>query len=218
MSNKTENTDLDGRSQLKYIALLSVYGLLNIFTIGFIFGYLNLHFSDNHESLSLIDLLTLSIAFLAILIFGYATYHTHKARKKVTEALTPKERLNRNILLFSTFLAVIMSLIFFWQNIEENAIFSNAPIPTFTAILLAIIWAIVLPVIYIYWYKKATDEQEIYAYQKGAYYASHFYLIAAPLWWILWRGGLVPEPNGIAIFIIFNCIWSGIWLWKKYRG
>ena len=33
----------------------------------------------------------------------------------------------------------------------------------------------------------------------------------------LWRGGLLPEPNGTLIFCLFAIIWTAVWFWKKYR-
>jgi hypothetical protein len=34
---------------------------------------------------------------------------------------------------------------------------------------------------------------------------------------MLWRGGFVPEPDGVAIFMLFALIWTAVWFWKKYR-
>jgi hypothetical protein len=54
------------------------------------------------------------------------------------------------------------------------------------------------------------------ATRDGGYYAAYAFLVGTPTWWVLWRGGLAPEPNGVAIFMLFSLIWSAVWLWKKY--
>lgn len=68
-----------------------------------------------------------------------------------------------------------------------------------------------------FWHTRAIDEQEAEAYRDGGYCAAYAYLIGAPTWWFLWRGGLLPEPNGVLIFSAFAIIWSVVWCWKKYR-
>ena len=42
-------------------------------------------------------------------------------------------------------------------------------------------------------------------------------MLATGAWWIAWRGNLVPEPNGYAIFWGFVLIWSGVAAWRQYR-
>ena len=65
--------------------------------------------------------------------------------------------------------------------------------------------------------ERAIDEQEASAYRDGGYYAAYALLIGAPTWWMLWRGSFVPEPDGVAIFMLFALIWTAVWFWKKYR-
>jgi hypothetical protein len=76
---------------------------------------------------------------------------------------------------------------------------------------------LLLPAVSIYWHRHATDEVEADAYKTGALYALNVYMIGAPVWWFLWRGGLAPAPDGIAIYFITVATVGVIWLYRKYR-
>jgi hypothetical protein len=146
---------------------------------------------------------------------------------KMTEPQTPlgkRERLNRNILIFCGLIGLILGVGFAIasdHSVDGSGsvdLFTNeGPLPVGVAIAFAFIWAGIMPIVAWVWHRKAIDEQEAAAYRDGGYYAAYAYLILAPLWWMLWRGGLLPEPNGIAIFLGFNAIWLATWFWKKYR-
>ncbi|APG61621.1 hypothetical protein LPB140_00810 [Sphingorhabdus lutea] len=134
--------------------------------------------------------------------------------------LTNKEKLNRNILIicgiFGAIIGVVLVLLRPDEDMGSFSIFSSAAIAAPIAIALAIFWAVIMPIIAFYWHKNAVDEQEAHAYRDGAYYAAYAYIIGAPTWWILWRGGMMGEPNGFVIFMAFNFIWVITWMWKKY--
>ncbi len=146
---------------------------------------------------------------------------TEAKMPKNDEPLTKKERLNRNILIGCALLGGItggaMAMVVPDLGEQPLLTLSNSEIPASAAIIFAIIWGFFLPVISIFWHR-TVDEQEAHAYKEGAYYAFYFYAIAAPVWWILWRGGLVPEPNGIVIYYTTLLICGAVWVKKKYMS
>jgi hypothetical protein len=138
--------------------------------------------------------------------------------------LTRKERLNRNIMIFCGLVGAVIGIalvIAGGEVVQDFGLFSflsgSTRLATPLALALAAVWCIIMPIVAWLWHRDAIDEQEAAAYRDGAYYAAYTYLIVAPTWWVLWRGGLLPEPNGVFIFIIFNSIWLTVWFWKKYR-
>jgi hypothetical protein len=140
------------------------------------------------------------------------------------ERMSKKERLNRKILIACAAIGGIAGASgaitgAFGQDIPsiENAIFGDGPLPVWVAVVCLFVWGIIMPVLTWLWHRRAIDEQEEAAYRDGAYYAAYALLFAAPIWWILWRSRLLPEPNGIAIYIAFTLIWTAVWFWKKYR-
>lgn len=138
------------------------------------------------------------------------------------KTLTKRQRLNRNLVIAMLLLGAVTGIALNLLGPQDPDIpfrgLSNIAITPLTAIILTIFWGIILPVMAYLWYQKSIDEQEAAAYRTGAFYAANAYIGLIPIWWILWRGGFTIEPDGMTIFIMFNCIWMGIWLWKKYRG
>ena len=95
--------------------------------------------------------------------------------------------------------------------------FSDAPLPPALAVGLALPIAVLLPLLCLYWHRWVADEQDAAAYGKGALIGLYTYFIGAPTWWLLWRGGLLPAPDGILIYLAIITITGIIWLWAKYR-
>jgi hypothetical protein len=93
---------------------------------------------------------------------------------------------------------------------------SNAPLPPGFALALVLIIGVLLPAVSIYWHRHATDEVEADAYKVGALYALNVYMIGAPVWWLLWRGGLAPAPDGTIIYFGIVATMGVIWIRKKY--
>jgi hypothetical protein len=143
------------------------------------------------------------------------------------EPLTKKERLNRNILIACVTIGGVVGGA--WGAVtaltsEADPLdsmyaipFGEGPVPAWFAIVFTLFWGVITPILAWFWHKRAIDEQEAAAYRDGAYYAAYAFLIAAPLWWILGRAGLLPAVNGIIIYIAFTLIWTAVWFWKKYR-
>lgn len=139
---------------------------------------------------------------------------------KDREPLTRKERLNRNILVGCLALGVIIGVASASLGPQDHpgplTMFGEGPLPLSFVLPGVAIWAIIMPAIAWYWHRYAIDEHEAAAYRDGGYYAAYTYLVATPVWWLLWRGGLLPEPDGVAIYLAFGVIWSLVWLKKKY--
>ena len=139
------------------------------------------------------------------------------------EPLTAKERLNRNLIIGSGAIGgamgvlVVLAMLASGQEIEPGAVFSDAPLPAGVALVLVLVMGLVVPAISIYWHRSAVDEQEADAYKTGALWGLYVFMIGAPVWWFAWRGGFVPEPNGIAIYFATILTVGVIWIWKKYR-
>lgn len=132
------------------------------------------------------------------------------------EPLTRRERGNRNMYIACMLLGAVIGMVLAMVNPDKSfAAFTNDPVPPILAGILAAIWGIGLPLMTIVW-NRYLDEQEAHAYRTGAYYAFMLYGIGAPVWWILWRGGLVPEPNGVIIYYATVMTCGIIWLRMKY--
>lgn len=216
-----EDEGSNGRSVLWMV----VAGIGIVITLGAIAGFMGEHQADGGGELSGVALAVL-VSFGAIIAgLSYAIWRNARKMKISGEIMTKREKLNRNIVMACGVLGGVMGAVMaaggFLNAPDESAdplsVLFAGPMPVAIALSLVFGWAVVMPVVAWFWHTRAIDEQEASAYRDGGYYAAYAYLILAPVWWLLWRGGLLPEPNGVAIFLIFSLIWSAVWFWKKYR-
>ena len=67
-----------------------------------------------------------------------------------------------------------------------------------------------------YWLARVVDEHERNAYREGAEYAGHAVVLITPIWWLLWRGNLLPEPDAMIIMFTMAIVWTFVWFSKKF--
>ena len=170
-----------------------------------------------HDGFSRTDVIVLGSIMLLLLGAGFLLVRQLKSQTG-EDPLTPKERTNRNLLIVSGLLggATSLALAFAVEGGLERGALSNAPLPPGVAILLILVIGVLVPALSLYWHR-VIDEQEADAYKTGAVYAFYVFGIGAPVWWLAWRGGFVPAPNGFVIYFATVFILGVVWLWKKYR-
>ena len=228
MTNLTETNMIDrdeiAGSNLRRMMWVIVSGLGIVMTAGAVAGYLAAHEAQGGGALGTAGILTLC-GFAAIIIgLAYAIWRNVSKMKASNEGLTRREKLNRKIVWGCGLAggAIGLFLAFYETSVGNSdtgpaLIFADSPMPPVIALMLAFFWAVIMPIIAWFWHKRAIDEQEASAYRDGGYYAAYAFMIGAPTWWMLWRGGLAPEPDGVAIFMLFASLWTAVWFWKKYR-
>lgn len=202
------------------LAWITVAAIGTIFTAGAIVGVIAAA-TEGGQALSLTAMAIVAglVAIIGALV--YAQWNLARRIRIGGGPMTTREKLNRNIMAGCGLLgaAIGATLVATDGSIpsDPQTIFSDSPLPLALAVLLAVFWGVIMPVIAWFWHTRAIDEQEANAYRDGGYYAAYAYLMGAPTWWFLWRGGLLPEPNGTLIFCLFAIIWTAVWFWKKYR-
>jgi hypothetical protein len=65
--------------------------------------------------------------------------------------------------------------------------------------------------------RSSTDEVERQAQYKAVAAAGAFYMLLYPSWFMLWKGGHVPEPHHGIVFVIFWLSLAGASLWYRFR-
>ena len=202
------------------LAWITVAAIGTIFTAGAIVGVIAAA-TEGGQALSLTAMAIVAglVAIIGALV--YAQWNLARRIRIGGGPMTTREKLNRNIMVGCGLLgaAIGATLVATDGSIpsDPQTIFSDSPLPLALAVLLAVFWGVIMPVIAWFWHTRAIDEQEANAYRDGGYYAAYANLMGAPTWWFLWRGGLLPEPNGTLIFCLFAIIWTAVWFWKKYR-
>jgi hypothetical protein len=207
------------------IIWMMVSGLGVVMTGGAIAGYLAEHQAQGGGPLDTVGMIVMAVFGALIIGLCYIIWRKATVLKRDEDGLTRRERLNRNVMVGCMALGAVMGgVLAATGNLDISdpasgplAILDDSPMPVAVALAIVFLWAVIMPVVAWFWHTRAIDEQEASAYRDGGYYAAYAYLILAPVWWLLWRGGLLPEPSGVAIFCAFTFIWSAVWFWKKYR-
>jgi FtsH-binding integral membrane protein len=98
----------------------------------------------------------------------------------------------------------------------KNDVALGGTIPPAVAIALAVVtfvamvWGTVA-------YKRRIDEvvlrDNIYAGAWGAFTI----FVGYPVWFLLWKGGLLPEPSHMAMYAILYVVTCAVYLFRKYR-
>lgn len=199
-----------GRSA-RIAGLTAVLLFLVAVGIGFTAG------ATQHAGLSRTDVIVLGSIALMLLGTGFLLVRQLKSQTS-EDPLTSQERLNRNLVIVSGLIggATSLALAFAVDGGLERGALSNEPLPRGVAVLLIVVIGVLVPALSLYWHR-VIDEQEADAYKTGAVYAFYVFGIGTPVWWLAWRGGFVPPPNGFIIYFATVLILGVVWLWKKYR-
>jgi hypothetical protein len=98
--------------------------------------------------------------------------------------------------------AIAMSLAFARPSDGSlaNDLYSNGPLPTALAVALAVLWLVGMPVLSAIT-RRNMDEVERGLLQFGESAGFRCFTIAAPVWWIGYRGGVLPQPDVMILFV-----------------
>ena len=203
--------------QIGRIAILAVAALGAVFGVGTIAGVLAAHAErgGGAPTPTLAALLVGAVLFTAGAVFLAA--RQMKAVTKAAGTPTSRERRNRNVLVVCGALGAVMGAMLSLIGPTPFSAFTSDPLPAWLALALAAVVALLIPALSYYWHSRVVDEQEAAAYSKGALLGLYVFWIGAPTWWLLWRGGLLPAPNGVVIYFATVIVAGAIWMWAKYR-
>jgi len=196
-------------------------GIGIIMISGAISGYLSQRNAEGDGALNMLDLSILGIFAAVILLLAFAIWRLFQRTKQIGERVPRRERLNNRIIwgcgIFGGIIGLTLALTGNMGAANEPSLFASGPMSPMLAIILAVAIGIVPPAITFYWHKHVVDEQEDAAYRTGALVALYAFWFVAPIWWFLWRGGILPAPDGVALYFMTAFIALIVWFWKKYR-
>jgi len=205
------------------IAMIVLGGFGALLGVGVITGFIAAHQEHGGGAMSVRDVLILAGATLFVLGCLYAGWRAVRSLRTASAAggpPTPREGRYRMVMILAGLLGGAIGLILALQDgTLTGTPFSllDGPLSPSVAIALALLVGVLLPALSLYWHLRAIDEQEAAAYNKGALFAMYAYWVGAPVWWLLWRGGLVAAPDGVLIYVATAVIATAIWFWAKYR-
>ena len=216
MMDRDEIAGSNGRRVLWMI--VATFGI--IMTGGAIAGFLAEMKSQGNNPLSQSGMIALAVFTAIIGGLAFTIWRNAQKIKLSADPLSRREKLNNRILIGCGIFGGLVALILLISgdvSAQNPNILSSDPISPVVAIILAIAIGVLLPLLSWYWHAKVVDEQEEAAYRTGALIAIYAFWYIAPTWWLLWRGGILPAPDGIALYMMTTFIALFVWFWKKYR-
>ena len=158
------------------------------------------------------------VALMALAAAGYGLVRL-KPWAGTGEPISPKTRKANNLLMLSGAIGAVIGGALAIGTIRMDnpfGVFSNGALSPAIVIPILVVWLVLVPLISLQWHRNV-DEHEANAYQFGALAAVYLYAFLAPAWWLAWRGGLVPEPDTMIVYVVVLAVWSVGWFWRRYR-
>ena len=66
-------------------------------------------------------------------------------------------------------------------------------------------------------YFRSIDELEVASNLVGGLWGFYAFMVGWPLWQILWRGGLAPEPEMLPLYVGAGAVAVAGFLWKRFQ-
>lgn len=213
-------TESGSSGSVRALLWASLAGIGLLFCLGGVVGFLSAHNAEGGGPLSVAAIAVLACFTALGAACGYAIWRQFITARRHVLAQNRRERLSWT---FTAIFCVVGAAtgigfaVFGDFGTGSTSLVASTPISPLVAIVMAGVWGVIMPVAAWFWHNRAIDELEAAAYRDGGYYAGYAFLIIAPLWWILWRGGFLPAPDGVALYLGFATLWCIVWYWKKYH-
>lgn len=98
----------------------------------------------------------------------------------------------------------------------DDGFASDAKWPTSLAVALVVTYLSTIA-IGTWLMRETCDEVERLVQYKAIAFAGLFYVLAYPVWFVLWKGALLPEPSHWQLFIAFYLALAGGYFFYRYR-
>jgi hypothetical protein len=132
------------------------------------------------------------------------------------ETLERRQKNRQTLILALLMAAGGVTGFFLSTNQQDGMGFYRGVLPAGVAIGLAALWLVSIVGGSI-WLNRHIDEIERAAQIWGIAMAGTVVVILYPVWYLLWRGQMIPEPNGHIMFGALYAVMIAAYLWKKFR-
>ena len=156
---------------------------------------------------------------LSLVIAAASASFAHRLyRDKAAEPRAPSVQKSHRALVLSLLLGIALGILLSVGAARGSgpSMFSNASIPPLIAAIGIFIWLLCTPALTWWWYR-TVDEHARRSYDSAALIAFYLFIFTAPSWWLGWRGGFLPAPDTMLLFLATLIVWSAAWLWRRYR-
>ncbi len=216
MMAKLENPDEDQPMSLKTAALSALLPFMVVLALCMLAGAAAGLFAGDQPNWRGMAL----VAAIALALGGGGLWGLKRLRPWTVwnAPVAPATRKANNLIAWSI-LAGILAIgplaVSAIRSKDPFAVFSNGPVPLAVAVVAIVGWLAAI-MLSLQWHR-SVDEHEARTYEIGGLAGLYLYSFLAPAWWLGWRGGLLPAPDTMAIFLAVMLVWSIGWFWRRYR-
>ena len=100
---------------------------------------------------------------------------------------------------------------------ERISLYGNGPVPAWAATAMVAMWLVVMPALAIFGRRNSDDFGRTTA-DWASMVGFQFFAIVTPAWWMGWRGGFLPEPEAMLIFVAALVVMTIANTWKRANG
>lgn len=192
-----------------------VVAMLGPMIVGFLSGH-----RDHGGPMSPAGMAVLAIMAVGLVGGAVALFRFRHLAMPNSAAKAPSERANHRLIAWTGALGGVIGLAMAIATSQgagpgERLDILSGAIPGWFAVLIAFLWGVVLSAMTWRWHR-VIDEHEREAYRDGAVAGYYVMAIGAPVWWFLWRGGLLPAVDAFWLFMAVMIASGGVWMWRKY--
>ncbi|GAB5347621.1 hypothetical protein [Alteriqipengyuania sp. 357] len=157
-------------------------------------------------------------ALIAGVIFAVVAYPLWKTAPDFTmgEPHTPRGNRVRWQIAAIVIVGIAASVPITTTDPGGDALWSNSPLPPVRALIACILWGIAMPVLILFGRRNA-DEHARASHDFAMMVGGQVFTLVTPIWWIGWRGGFLPEPDAMQLFVAFLAIVLIANMWKLYK-
>lgn len=213
------DADEDAGSNGKRILWMSFCGFGIVMLLGAITGFLSAHMEEGGSALNTTDYAILAAFISVTLVLVFAIWKLLQQMKRSDQKVPQREKVYNRFLIGSFLFGGVTGLILALTgsfDANETSLFANDAMSPMLAIIMSVAIGIFMPAVTFYWHKNVVDEQEEATYRFGALIAMYAFWFIAPVWWFLWRGGILPAIDGTALYFTTIFVALIVWFWKKY--
>ena len=205
-----------GQGRVKTVALSAVLGMLLLVCVGALGGVAAAMADGDYDQAYALLILASAVIVGAASLWGIVRL---KPWAGDGEPMSPRMRKANNLLFLSGAVGGVLGAVLAVSTLSLDdpfAMFSNGPIPVAVVIPALAVWLLIVPVISWQWHRNI-DEHETEAYKFGGIAALYLYAFLTPAWWLAWRGGLVPAPETMVIYLVVIGVFGLGWFWRRSR-
>ncbi len=156
-------------------------------------------------------------ALVLAALCGWALYRLKPFAMNEDGPVSPRVLNARRTLGLSAVVGAVLGVVLSIATLSSDdpwGLFGDAPLPPWVAALAIAVWIGVVPLLSWRWWRNI-DEHEAAAYRFGAVAGMYGYAFIMPTWWMGWRGGFLPEPQAMLIFVVVIVVWGAAWLSRR---